>query len=74
MVLSASCQVACPSIDCGEAVGLTAPGRRCEKTKPMTDIEKATRLSLDAGRAFPDIPEELAAPLKERNQQPFSTR
>jgi hypothetical protein len=41
---------------------------------PMSDLEKARRLFLDAGLAFPTIPEELAARLKEQDRWLFSTR
>jgi len=40
----------------------------------MTDIEKARKLFHDAGLAFPAIPEQLAAQLKERGPWEFSTR
>jgi hypothetical protein len=39
-----------------------------------TDIEKARQLFRDAGLAFPTIPAELAAQLKERRRWLFSTR
>jgi hypothetical protein len=40
----------------------------------MTDHEKARRLFQTAGLAFPEIPEELAAKLRERGEWLFSTR
>ncbi len=40
----------------------------------MTDIEKARQLFQEAGLAFPTIPEELAARLKEHVKWLFSTR
>jgi hypothetical protein len=40
----------------------------------MTDIEKARQLFRDSGLAFPTIPEELAAKLKELGAWLFSTR
>jgi hypothetical protein len=40
----------------------------------MTDIEKARQLFHDAGLAFPTIPEELAAQLKEQGHWLFATR
>jgi hypothetical protein len=40
----------------------------------MSDIEKARRLFRDAGLAFPTVPEELAAQLKELDRWLFSTR
>lgn len=41
---------------------------------PNTDIEKARALFADAGLAFPTIPEELVARLKEQDTWLFSTR
>jgi hypothetical protein len=43
-----------------------------EEATPMSDIEKARRLFRDAGLAFPAIPEELAAQLRERDRWLFS--
>lgn len=40
----------------------------------MTDVEKARLLFRDAGLAFPAIPVELAAQLKQRGRWVFSTR
>ncbi len=40
----------------------------------MTDLEKARHLFQQAGLAFPTIPEQLAAMLKERGEWLFSTR
>lgn len=40
----------------------------------MTDLEKARHLFQQAGLAFPTIPEELAAGLKEQGEWLFSTR
>lgn len=40
----------------------------------MFDIEKARHLFQDPGLTFPNIPEELAARLKERSEWVFSTR
>jgi hypothetical protein len=40
----------------------------------MTDHDKARQLFQTAGLAFPEIPEELAARLKERGKWLFSTR
>ena len=40
----------------------------------MTDHEKARHLFQTAGLAFPEIPDELAAKLKERGEWLFSTR
>lgn len=40
----------------------------------MTDIERAKRLFRESGLAFPNIPEELAARLKEKDKWLFSTR
>lgn len=40
----------------------------------MTDVEKARRLFQETGLAFPKIPEELAARLKEQDKWLFSTR
>jgi len=40
----------------------------------MTDIDKARQFFRDEGLAFPTIPEELAAHLKERDPWVFSTR
>ena len=40
----------------------------------MTDIEKARELFRQAGLAFPTIPKQLAARLKERGEWLFSTR
>jgi hypothetical protein len=40
----------------------------------LTDIEKARQLFRDSGLAFPTIPEELAAQLKEQGRWLFSTR
>ena len=45
-----------------------------EEQAPMTDIKKARLLFCDAGLAFPTIPDELAAQLKERDRWVFSTR
>jgi len=45
-----------------------------EAQEPMTAIEKARQLFRDAGLAFPRIPEELAAQLKELDPCVFSTR
>ena len=41
---------------------------------PMTDIEKARQLFRDAGLAFPTIPGEIAARLKEQGEWLFATR
>jgi hypothetical protein len=41
---------------------------------PMTDIEKARHLFQEAGLAFPTIPKQLAAGLKEQGEWLFSTR
>jgi hypothetical protein len=40
----------------------------------MADIEKARTLFEEAGLAFPNVPKELAARLKERDKWLFSTR
>ena len=40
----------------------------------MTDIEKAKRLFRESGLAFPTIPDELAARVKEQGEWLFSTR
>jgi hypothetical protein len=40
----------------------------------MTDINKARELFINAGLAFPTLPEELAVKLKERDRWVFSTR
>lgn len=40
----------------------------------MTDLEKARHLFQEAGLAFPTLPEELVARLKERDEWVFSTR
>ena len=40
----------------------------------MNDIEEARRLFLNAGLAFPNIPEELAMRLQKRERWVFSTR
>jgi hypothetical protein len=45
-----------------------------ESVAPMTGIEKAKRLFHKAGLAFPTIPEELAAQLRELGRWLFSTR
>jgi len=44
------------------------------RAKPMVDIAKAKRLFQESGLAFPMIPEELGARLKERGKWLFSTR
>jgi hypothetical protein len=46
----------------------------CKGNMTLTDIEKAKQLFQKAGLAFPTIPEELAARLKERDKWLFSTR
>ena len=45
-----------------------------EGSMPMTDIEKAKRLFQESGLAFPTIPEELAARLKEQGEWIFAAR
>jgi hypothetical protein len=40
----------------------------------MTDVERARKLFQETGLAFPKIPEELAARLKEQREWLFSTR
>ena len=41
---------------------------------PMSDIEKTRRCFVEAGLAFPTIPDEAAARLKEQRKWLFSTR
>jgi hypothetical protein len=50
------------------------PDSAGEGRTTMTDIEKARRLFLEAGLAFPTIPEGLAVQLKEQGRWLFSTR
>ena len=66
---------ATPAKEAGKCTGrLFWHSQSAEGGAPMSVLEQARRLFQEAGLAFPEIPEELVAGLKEQGKWLFSTR